>query len=106
MPAPFEPLPSSASLSCFSCAANEEVKQSTPQPTRKATTFSECQLLLELRPRSEHRDTGFMAFLPVYGTRPLLRKFPQRLIGIGGVVTHPPLPHDRTCGSASGGSAG
>src|SRR5437899_164037 len=27
-------------------------------------------------------------------------------IGIGGVVAHSPLPHDRTCGSASGGSAG
>jgi hypothetical protein len=30
----------------------------------------------------------------------------KALIGIGGVVTHSPLPHDRTCGSASGGSAG
>jgi hypothetical protein len=29
----------------------------------------------------------------------------QGLIGIGGVVAHSPLPHDRTCGSASGGSA-
>jgi hypothetical protein len=27
-------------------------------------------------------------------------------IGIGETVTRPPLPHDRTCGSASGGSAG
>ena len=27
-------------------------------------------------------------------------------IGIGGRVTSPPLPHHRTCGSASGGSAG
>jgi hypothetical protein len=26
-------------------------------------------------------------------------------IGIGGVVTHSPLPHHRTCGSAYGGSA-
>ena len=25
-------------------------------------------------------------------------------IGIGGVVTHSPLPHHRTCGSAYGGS--
>ena len=25
-------------------------------------------------------------------------------IGIGGTVTRPPLPHHRTCGSASGGS--
>jgi hypothetical protein len=27
-------------------------------------------------------------------------------IGIGGSLTAPPLPHHRTCGSASGGSAG
>jgi Flp pilus assembly CpaF family ATPase len=27
------------------------------------------------------------------------------LIGIGETVARPPLPHDRTCGSASGGSA-
>jgi hypothetical protein len=27
-------------------------------------------------------------------------------IGIGETVARPPLPHDRTCGSASGGSAG
>ena len=26
------------------------------------------------------------------------------MIGIGGRVTSPPLPHHRTCGSASGGS--
>ena len=31
---------------------------------------------------------------------------PSIEIGIGEVVTHSPLPHDRTCGSASGGSAG
>jgi uncharacterized protein YdeI (YjbR/CyaY-like superfamily) len=30
----------------------------------------------------------------------------SREIGIGETVTRPPLPHDRTCGSASGGSAG
>ncbi len=29
-----------------------------------------------------------------------------RLIGIGGCLSAPPLPHHRTCGSASGGSAG
>ena len=29
-----------------------------------------------------------------------------KLIGIGGAVTRAPLPHHRTCGSASGGSAG
>jgi hypothetical protein len=28
------------------------------------------------------------------------------IIGIGETVARPPLPHDRTCGSASGGSAG
>ena len=27
-------------------------------------------------------------------------------IGIGGSLAAPPLPHHRTCGSASGGSAG
>jgi len=31
--------------------------------------------------------------------------FAQMGIGIGGRVTSPPLPHHRTCGSASGGSA-
>src|SRR5215813_24870 len=30
----------------------------------------------------------------------------MRPSGIGGVVAHSPLPHNRTCGSASGGSAG
>ena len=30
--------------------------------------------------------------------------FPPPEIGIGGTVTRPPLPHHRTCGSASGGS--
>jgi hypothetical protein len=29
----------------------------------------------------------------------------NRAIGIGGRVAPPPLPHHRTCGSASGGSA-
>lgn len=29
-----------------------------------------------------------------------------QVIGIGGAVTRAPLPHHRTCGSASGGSAG
>jgi hypothetical protein len=29
----------------------------------------------------------------------------EQLIGIGEVVTHSPLPHHRTCGSAYGGSA-
>ena len=28
-----------------------------------------------------------------------------QIIGIGGSLTAPPLPHHRTCGSASGGSA-
>src|SRR5205809_1133344 len=41
------------------------------------TLSGECQPLAELRPRSEHRDTGFMALLPVYGTRPFPPKFPQ-----------------------------
>src|SRR5436190_12066117 len=78
MPAPGEPLPPAASLSCFSSAANQEAKQSIPQPTMKVITFSgECQPLAELRPRSEHRDTGFMALLLVYGTRPFPPKFPQ-----------------------------
>jgi hypothetical protein len=30
---------------------------------------------------------------------------PDEVIGIGGRVAPPPLPHHRTCGSASGGSA-
>ena len=30
---------------------------------------------------------------------------PTQAIGIGGRVAPPPLPHHRTCGSASGGSA-
>jgi hypothetical protein len=30
----------------------------------------------------------------------------MKMIGIGGAVTRAPLPHHRTCGSASGGSAG
>ena len=30
----------------------------------------------------------------------------DEIIGIGGVVAHSPLPHHRTCGSASGGSEG
>src|SRR5436190_10357373 len=78
MPAPGEPLPPAASLSCFSSAANQEAKQSIPQPTMKVITLSgECQPLAELSPRSEHRDTGFMALLPGYGTRPFPPKFPQ-----------------------------
>jgi hypothetical protein len=33
-------------------------------------------------------------------------KVKREAIGIGETVARPPLPHDRTCGSASGGSAG
>jgi len=56
-------------------------------------------------------DVGFVDptyFKDQFGVegRVVLLTFGLLSIGIGGSLTAPPLPHHRTCGSASGGSAG
>jgi hypothetical protein len=49
----------------------------------------------------EKKVSGGLAQIPALGSL----RFPEG-IGIGGAVTHSPLPHHRTYGAVYGGSAG
>ena len=92
-------------LNCWLMLFNREPQDDATALQHTTLATSRLRFLFVAAKIWRHAGRTGVSYSDHYEEKGLFQRLMDRLIGIGGSLAAPPLPHHRTCGSASGGSA-